>query len=130
MAEFQGLKTVDVIASRRKDPHKSLWRNVLIVAIEDAIKDTVRRCQFKDFYDGTRSLEVDYVTEPNQDFATVCHYADLDHSLVRSKVKKTLGRIEDKYAKKDMSEVQREWVHKGNRNQRALRISDSINKTM
>jgi hypothetical protein len=130
MAEFQGLKTVDVIASRRKDPYKSLWRNVLIVAIEDAIKDTVRRCQFKDFYDGTRSLEVDYVTEPNQDFATVCHYADLDHSLVRSKVKKTLGRIEDKYAKKDMSEVQREWVHKGNRNQRALRISDSINKTM
>ena len=130
MAEFQGLKTVDVIASRRKDPYKSLWRNVLIVAIEDAIKDTVRRCQFKDFYDGTRSLEVDYVTEPNQDFATVCHYADLDHSLVRSKVKKTLGRIEDKYAKKDMSEVQREWVHKGNRNQRALRISDSINKTV
>ena len=130
MAEFQGLKTVDVIASRRRDPYKSLWRNVLIVAIEDAIKDTVRRCQFKDFYDGTRSLEVDYVTEPNQDFATVCHYADLDHSLVRSKVKKTLGRIEDKYAKKDMSEVQREWVHKGNRNQRALRISDSINKTM
>tara|TARA_Y100000114_G_scaffold154345_1_gene176174 strand:- start:1069 stop:1461 length:393 start_codon:yes stop_codon:yes gene_type:complete len=130
MAEFQGLKTVDVIASRRKDPYKSLWRNVLIVAIEDAIKDTVRRCQFKDFYDGTRSLEVDYVTEPNQDFATVCHYADLDHSLVRSKVKKTLGRIEDKYAKKDMSEVQREWVHKGNRNQRALRISDSINKAV
>tara|TARA_A100001515_G_C4520195_1_gene193210 strand:+ start:118 stop:510 length:393 start_codon:yes stop_codon:yes gene_type:complete len=130
MAEFQGLKTVDVIASRRRDPYKSLWRNVLIVAIEDAIKDTVRRCQFKDFYDGTRSLEVDYVTEPNQDFATVCHYADLDHSLVRSKVKKTLGRIEDKYAKKDMSEVQREWVHKGNRNQRALRISDSINKAV
>ena len=56
MAEFQGLKTVDVIASRRRDPYKSLWRNVLIVAIEDAIKDTVRRCQFKDFYDGTRSL--------------------------------------------------------------------------
>ena len=130
MAEFQGLRTVDVIASRRRDPYKSLWRNVLIVAIEDAIKDTVRRCQFKDFYDGTRSLEVDYVTEPNQDFATVCHYADLDHSLVRSKVKKTLGRIEDKYAKKDMSEVQGEWVHKGNRNQRALRISDSINKTV
>ena len=130
MAEFQGLKTVDVIASRRRDPYKSLWRNVLIVAIEDAIKDTVRRCQFKDFYDGTRSLEVDYVTEPNQDFATVCHYADLDHSLVRSKVKKTLSRIEDKYAKKDMSEVQREWVHKGNRNQRALRISDSINKAV
>ena len=70
------------------------------------------------------------VTEPNQDFATVCHYADLDHSLVRSKVKRTLNRIEDNYAKKDMSELQREWVSKGNRNERALRISRAVNKAV
>ena len=130
MVGFLGLKTIDVIESKRKDPNKSLWRNVLIVAIEDAIKATERKCMFREFYLNKRNLEIEYVTEPNQDFATVCHYADLDHSLVRSKVKRTLNRIEDNYAKKDMSELQREWVSKGNRNERALRISDSINKAV
>tara|TARA_R100000030_G_C3231844_1_gene118472 strand:+ start:263 stop:655 length:393 start_codon:yes stop_codon:yes gene_type:complete len=130
MVGFLGLKTIDVIESKRKDPNKSLWRNVLIVAIEDAIKATERKCMFREFYANKRNLEIEYVTEPNQDFATVCHYADLDHSLVRSKVKKTLNRIEDNYAKKDMSELQREWVSKGNRNERALRISRAVNKAM
>jgi|TARA_Y100000015_G_scaffold13167_1_gene12627 hypothetical protein len=130
MVGFLGLKTIDVIESKRKDPNKSLWRNVLIVAIEDAIKATERKCMFREFYANKRNLEIEYVTEPNQDFATVCHYADLDHSLVRSKVKRTLNRIEDNYAKKDMSELQREWVSKGNRNERALRISRAVNKAM
>ena len=130
MVGFLGLKTIDVIESKRKDPNKSLWRNVLIVAIEDAIKATERKCMFREFYANKRNLEIEYVTEPNQDFATVCHYADLDHSLVRSKVRKTLNRIEDNYAKKDMSELQREWVSKGNRNERALRISRAVNKAM
>ena len=130
MVGFLGLKTIDVIESKRKDPNKSLWRNVLIVAIEDAIKATERKCMFREFYLNKRNLEIEYVTEPNQDFATVCHYADLDHSLVRTKVKKTLNKIEDNYAKKDMSELQREWVSKGNRNERALRISRSVNKAV
>ena len=130
MVGFLGLKTIDVIESKRKDPNKSLCRNVLIVAIEDAIKATERKCMFREFYANKRNLEIEYVTEPNQDFATVCHYADLDHSLVRSKVKRTLNRIEDNYAKKDMSELQREWVSKGNRNERALRISRSVNKAV
>ena len=130
MVGFLGLKTIDVIESKRKDPNKSLWRNVLIVAIEDAIKATERKCMFREFYLNKRNLEIEYVTEPNQDFATVCHYADLDHSLVRSKVKRTLNKIEDNYAKKNMSELQREWVSKGNRNERALRISRSVNKAV
>ena len=130
MVGFLGLKTIDVIESKRKDPNKSLWRNVLIVAIEDAIKATERKCMFREFYLNKRNLEIEYVTEPNQDFATVCHYADLDHSLVRSKVKRTLNKIEDNYAKKNMSELQREWVSKGNRNERALRISRSVNRTV
>ena len=69
--------------------------------IEDAIKSTITRCRFKDFYDGKRSTEIDYVTEPNQDFALVCHYADLDHNLVRNKVIKTLNNIKDNYAKQE-----------------------------
>ena len=129
MAGFQGLKTVDVIESRRKDPCKSLWRNVLIVAIEDAIKSTVNRAKWK--MDKNHCLEIDYVTEPNQDFATICHYADLDHTLVRSKVKKTLSKIKEKYeAENNMPEMQRKWLHTNERNDRPLKISETINKTM
>ncbi len=122
-----GTRTVDIYQAKAKDPIKSLWRNVLVVAIEDAIKACVMKHKYKadvTFHD------LLYITEPNQDFATVCHYADLDHSLVRSKVRRTLNRIEDNYAKKDMSELQREWVSKGNRNERALRISRAVNKAV
>ena len=126
MAGFQGLKTIDVIESRRRDPCKSLWRNVLIVAIEDAIKLTVNRVKWK--MDKNRCLEIDYVTEPNQDFATICHYADLDHNLVRRKVGITFKKIEESYEKGNMSNVQGQWLHKGNRYERAKRIRNSYYK--
>ena len=32
-----GTKAVDIYQAKAKDPVKSLWRNVLVVAIEDAI---------------------------------------------------------------------------------------------
>ena len=82
MANY-GTKAVDIYQSRIKDPVKSLWRNVLVVAIEDAIKACVMKHRYKadvTFHD------LLYITEPNQDFATICHYADLDHNLVRKKV--------------------------------------------
>ena len=49
MAKFQSLKAVDLIESRKKDPCKYLWRTVLSIAIEDAIKHTITRCKFKRF---------------------------------------------------------------------------------
>tara|TARA_B100000085_G_C18533003_1_gene508753 strand:- start:274 stop:678 length:405 start_codon:yes stop_codon:yes gene_type:complete len=112
MAKFQSLKTVDVIGSKKKDPCKHLWRTVLSVAVEDAIKSTITRCKFKDFYDGKRSIEIDYVTEPNQDFALVCHYADLDHNLVRNKVIKTLNNIKDNYGNKNMRSLPWQRLYK------------------
>ena len=128
MVGFLGLKTIDVIESKRKDPNKSLWRNVLIVAIEDAIKATERKCMFREFYANKRNLEIEYVTEPNQDFATICHYADLDHNLVRKKVGLTFKAIEESYEQNNMSDVQGQWLHKGNRYERAKRIRNSYHQ--
>ena len=98
-----GTKAVDIYQSKTKDPVKSLWRNVLVVAIEDAIKACVMKHKYKadvTFHD------LLYITEPNQDFATICHYADLDHNLVRKKVGLTFKKIEESYAEGNMSDVQ------------------------
>lgn len=105
MGKFQGLRTVDVIGNKIHDPCKHLWRSVLVIAIEDAIKDQITRCRYKRFFDGSYSSEISYVTKPNQDFATVCHYADLDHNLVRSKIKKVLKNIEENYGKSNMPQM-------------------------
>lgn len=112
MAKFQSLKAVDLIESRKKDPCKYLWRTVLSIAIEDAIKHTITRCKFKRFYENTYSPEIEYVTKPNQDFATVCHYADLDHNLVRSKATKTLKDIEENYGNKNMRSLPWQRLYK------------------
>ena len=123
----QGLRAVDLHQARARDPIKSLWRNVLVVAIEDAIKACVLKYKYKA---NVTYHDLLYITEPNQDFATICHYADLDHSIVRRKVGLTFKKIKESYEQSNMSDVQGQWLHKGNRYERAKRINNSINKTM
>ena len=87
------------------DPVRNLWRNVLIVAISDAIKIKSNIVKFKEFYSKRRFHELDYVTLPNSDFAKICEYAELDHNLVRKKVIKTLDNMEKNYDKDNMPEM-------------------------
>ncbi len=84
------------------NPVRNLWRNVLIVAISDAIKIKSNIIKFKEFYEKRRFHEIDYVTLPNSDFAKICEYAELDHNLVRKKVIKTLDNMEKNYDKDNM----------------------------
>ena len=76
------------------NPVRNLWRNVLIVAISDAIKIKSNVIKFKEFYEKRRFHEIDYVTLPNSDFAKICEYAELDHNLVRKKIIITLDNME------------------------------------
>jgi len=87
------------------DPIRNLWRNVLIVAISDAIKVKANIVKYKEFYEKRRFHELDYVTLPNSDFARICEYSDLDHNLVRKKVIKTLDDMEKNYDKDNMPEM-------------------------
>ena len=87
------------------NPVKNLWRNVLIVAISDAIKIKTNIIKFKEFYEKRRFHEIDYVTLPNSDFAKICEYAELDHNMVRKKVTKTLDDMEKNYDKDNMPEM-------------------------
>ena len=87
------------------DPIRNLWRNVLIVAISDAIKVKSNIVKYKEFYEKRRFHELDYVTLPNSDFAKICEYAELDHNMVRKKVIKTLESMEKNYDKDNMPEM-------------------------
>ena len=76
------------------NPLRNLWRNVLIVSIEDAIKIKRQVVKYKELYERRRFHELDYVSLPNRDFDAVCSMAELDGSLVRKKVNQVLERIE------------------------------------
>jgi len=76
------------------NPLRNLWRNVLIVSIEDAIKIKRQVVKYKEFYERRRFHELDYVSLPNRDFDAVCSMAELDGALVRKKVNQVLERME------------------------------------
>ena len=87
------------------DPVRNLWRNVLVTAIEDAIKLKNRTIKFKQFYRNRRFHEIDYVTLPNRDFDAVCQLSQLDGNVVRKKINKVMKDMEDNYGKNDMPKM-------------------------
>jgi hypothetical protein len=96
MAKYQqgnfGFKTL--VEFDERDPIRNLWRNVLIVAIEDAIKIKSTIIKFYNFYRNKKFYELDYVTLPNRDFDAVCQLAQLDGNLVRKKINKLMKEME------------------------------------
>tara|TARA_R100000805_G_C3528319_1_gene47996 strand:- start:10 stop:336 length:327 start_codon:yes stop_codon:yes gene_type:complete len=75
------------------DPVKNLWQSVLCLSIEDAIKI---KHKFLKYERNTRSPEIDYVMEPNIDFARVCEYAGLNHNMIRRNVLTLFKKMENK----------------------------------
>jgi len=107
MARYQpgnfGFKTL--IEYDTRDPIRNLWRNVLIVAIEDAIKVKTAFIKFSEFYNGKKSFELDYVTKDNRDFNKVCELAQLDGNIVRKKINKVMKEMEENHGKKTMPKM-------------------------
>ena len=108
MAKWQtvgnfGFKTL--VEYDTKDPIRNLWRNVLIVAIEDAIKIKSAFIKFSEFYNGKKSFELDYVTKDNRDFNKVCELAQLDGNVVRKKINKVMKEMEENHGKKTMPKM-------------------------
>jgi hypothetical protein len=107
MARYQpgnfGFKTL--VEYDTRDPIRNLWRNVLIVAIEDAIKVKTAFIKFSEFYNGKKSFELDYVTKDNRDFNKVCELAQLDGNVVRKKINKVMKEMEENHGKKTMPKM-------------------------
>jgi len=80
--ENSSLKALN-IAGESRDPVKSLWRNVLIVALEDALGKGFKSygMSYRNYNDSARR----WFTEPNADFKAVCIFAGFDHEYVRMK---------------------------------------------
>ena len=86
------------VSGETNDPVKSLWRNVLIVALEDAMGKGFRCYGMSDrnYYNSARA----YFTEPNADFKAVCTFAGFDHEYIRMKATQYFRKEQDGRAKR------------------------------
>ncbi len=76
------IKALDITGDN-KNPVQSLWRNVLIVALEDALGRGFKSygMSYKNYDDSARR----WFTDPNADFKAVCMFAGFDHEYIRMK---------------------------------------------
>ena len=95
--ESLSLKALN-IAGEHKDPVKSLWRNVLIVALEDALGKGFKSygMSYRNYNDSARR----WFTEPNADFKAVCIFAGFDHEYVRMKATQYFRKEQNGRAKR------------------------------
>ena len=112
------------------NPVKNLWRNVLVVAIEDAIKLKNRTIEFKQFHKDKTYYEIEYVTKPNRDFDGVCYLANLDGNIVRKKINKMMKDMEDNYGKDSMPKMPWKRLYKSNGVDRQTDRSHTTMSTM
>ena len=73
-----------------KNPIQSLWRNVLIVALEDAMGKGFKSygMSYSNYADSSRR----WFTEPNADFKAVCTFAGFDHEYIGMKATKFFNK--------------------------------------
>ena len=110
MARYQegnfGFKTLNLY--EKKDPLKNLWRNVLIVGIEDLLKK--KEIQIK--FNVQQKYSLEEMWFEHEDFDLICEYAQLAPKIVRKRVYEAIKKIERKYEKTDMSEMPGKWFYK------------------
>ena len=107
MADFGTLKTVSLY--EKKDPVRDLWRNVLIVGIEDLIKKKKLQYQWN-----RKAYCLEEMWFHHEDFKLICEFAQLEHSIVKKKVFKAIEKLKEKYEKREtsMPAMSGEWLHK------------------
>ena len=91
----------------KHDPIKNLWRNVLIIALEDLLKNKEKQAM--------RSVKLFSREEmwfSSKDFELVCEYAGLQPDIVKKRTFETVERIRKKYVQKNMSKMSGKWLYK------------------
>ena len=107
MADFGTLKTVSLY--EKKDPVRDLWRNVLIVGIEDLIKKKKLQYQWN-----RKAYCLEEMWFYHDDFKLICEFAQLEHAIVKKKVFKAIEELKEKYEKREtsMPTMSGKWLHK------------------
>ena len=98
-------KTVEL--QEKKDPIKNLWRNVLIIGLEDLLKNKEKQAMR-----AAKSFSKEEIWFYSDDFRLICEYADIEPDMVKKRTFEAIERIRKKYAKKDMSKMPRKWLYK------------------
>ena len=91
----------------KKDPIKNLWRNVLIIGIEDFLRKKEKQIKFNN-----KKYSLEEMWFYHEDFNLICEYAELDPKMVRKRVYQAIEKIERKYENRDMSEMPGKWFYK------------------
>jgi len=109
MANY-GTKTFNLYEKR--DPIRNLWRNVLIVGIEDLLKK--KEFQYKW---NRKAYCLEEMWFYHDDFKLICEFAQLEHAIVKKKVFKAIEQIKEKHEKREtsMPEMPRQWIYKNNK---------------
>ena len=107
MVNFERLRTVSLY--EKKDPIRDLWRNVLIVGIEDLIKKKDMQYKY-----GRKAYSLEEMWFHHPDFKLICEFAQFEYDIVKKKVFKAIEKIKEKYEKREnsMPPVSGQWVHK------------------
>ena len=84
MASYQRLRTSDDYA--RPDPELKLWRAVLGLTADVAIKDKYKFHEGRNTIDQARS----WFLRPTSNFVTVCHYAGYDPGYIKYRMTKAI----------------------------------------
>ena len=107
MADFGTLKTVSLY--EKKDPIRDLWRNVLIVGIEDLIRKKKLQYQWN-----RKAYCLEEMWFYHDDFKLICEFAQLEHAIVKKKVFKAIEELKEKYEKREtsMPTMSGKWLHK------------------
>ena len=99
-------KTVQL--NEKKDPIRNLWRNVLILGIEDLLKNKEKQA-----IRAAKSFSNEEIWFYSDDFKLICEYADIEPGMVKKRTFEAIERIRKKYAEKDMSKMSGQWLYKG-----------------
>ena len=88
MVNWQRLKTKDDFLAA--PPELKLWRAVLSLAADDAVKDRSRNIDGHNTIDAARS----WFLRPTSNFFMVCNYAEYEPEYVLDKMKSAIERQE------------------------------------
>ena len=98
-------KTVQL--NEKKDPIRNLWRNVLILGIEDLLKNKEKQA-----IRAAKFFSNEEIWFYSDDFKLICEYADIEPGMVKKRTFEAIERIRKKYAEKDMSKMPGQWLYK------------------
>ena len=98
-------KTLEL--QEKRDPVRNLWRNVLIIALEDLLKNKEKQAM--------RSVKLfskEEIWFYSKDFKLICEFAGLQPDMVKKRTFKAIERMRKKYVQKNMSEMSGKWLYK------------------